>query len=73
MFQITISPDSIHKGSNLTFENHSSEWNPGLCEDPLSRIYGMSDAPPSSPPLNSKQDNDSVFKSRVDWIVICMG
>ncbi|KAL7218686.1 hypothetical protein ACSBR2_011869 [Camellia fascicularis] len=26
-----------------------------------------------APPLNSKQDNDSMFKSIVDWIVICMG
>ncbi|KAL7218739.1 hypothetical protein ACSBR2_011922 [Camellia fascicularis] len=56
-----------------TFENNSYRGNFGLCRDPLSRKCGKSEAPPPPPPLNSEQDNDSTFPSRVDWIVICMG
>ncbi|KAL7218695.1 hypothetical protein ACSBR2_011878 [Camellia fascicularis] len=58
-----------------TFENNSYEGNSGLCGDPLSTKCGMSEAPPPSPspPLNSKQDNDSAFLSAIDWIIICMG
>ncbi|KAL7250036.1 hypothetical protein ACSBR1_012103 [Camellia fascicularis] len=63
----------IPQRKQLTFANHSFEWNPGLCRDPLSRKCEMLEALPSSPPLNAKQDNDSAFKSIVDWIVICMG
>ncbi|CAL5391026.1 unnamed protein product [Camellia sinensis] len=57
-----------------TFENNSYEGNSGLCGDPLSTKCGMSEAPPPSPspPLNSKHDNDSVFPSAIDWIIISM-
>ncbi|CAL5393874.1 unnamed protein product [Camellia sinensis] len=53
-----------------TFENNSYEGNSGLCGDPLSRKCGKLEAPP---PLNSEQDNDSAFPSKVDWIFICTG
>ncbi|KAL7218725.1 hypothetical protein ACSBR2_011908 [Camellia fascicularis] len=56
-----------------TFENNSYEGNFGLCGDLLSRKCGKSKAPLPSPPLNSEQDNESTFRSTVDWIVICMG
>ncbi|XP_028093075.1 receptor-like protein 7 [Camellia sinensis] len=53
-----------------TFENNSYEGNSGLCGDPLSRKCGKLEAPP---PLNSEQDNDSAFPSKVDWNFICTG
>ncbi|CAL5391024.1 unnamed protein product [Camellia sinensis] len=53
-----------------TFENNSYEGNSGLCGDPLSRKCGKLEA---LPPLNSEQDNDSAFPSKVDWIFICTG
>ncbi|CAL5391030.1 unnamed protein product [Camellia sinensis] len=53
-----------------TFENNSYGGNSGLCGDPLSRKCGKLEAPP---PLNSEQDNDSAFPSKVDWIFICTG
>ncbi|CAL5393894.1 unnamed protein product [Camellia sinensis] len=52
-----------------TFENNSYEGNLGLCGDPLSRKCGK----PKAPPLNFEEENDSMFPSTVDWIVICMG
>ncbi|XP_028053089.1 receptor-like protein 6 [Camellia sinensis] len=60
----------IPHGKQLnTFENNSCEGNLGFCGDPLSRKCGK----PEAPPLNFKEDNDSMFPSTVDWIVICMG
>ncbi|KAL7218692.1 hypothetical protein ACSBR2_011875 [Camellia fascicularis] len=53
-----------------TFDNNSYKGNSGLCGDPLSRKCGKLEAPP---PLNSEQDNDLVFPSKVDWIFICTG
>ncbi|XP_028116808.1 receptor-like protein 7 [Camellia sinensis] len=53
-----------------TFENNSYAKNSGLCGDPLSRKCGKLEA---SPPLNSEQDNDLAFPSKVEWIFICAG